>query len=102
MICHKFTTNHITIVYGHSADIGFFLHATDERINSACDDAQEYRNFCYSIFDEGDGTYLNVHTGKDDEGKRVSLAVMKEVWKTYGVNPVAMRLLDWEDAEPRE
>ncbi|KAG8629137.1 hypothetical protein KVT40_003002 [Elsinoe batatas] len=102
MIRHEFTTVRITVSYGHAPRAGFFLNVTDERINKDCDDEPKFKGLCDSLFSDGDGVYLDVHTGTDTAWKKVSLAVMREIWRRYGVNPVAMRLLDWEDAEPRE
>ncbi|KAF2228143.1 hypothetical protein BDZ85DRAFT_255474 [Elsinoe ampelina] len=102
MIRHQFTQEHITVSYGHAPGIGFFLSVSDERLALDPDDQSQFNDLRLAVAPDCEGVYLEVQTGKHGDRRKVSVAVMKELWKRYGVNHVAMRLLDIEDPEPSQ
>mmetsp|Transcript_5112 Transcript_5112/g.7909 ORF Transcript_5112/g.7909 Transcript_5112/m.7909 type:complete len:175 (-) Transcript_5112:62-586(-) len=77
----------IRIAYGFDHISEYFLAVTDSRLKWDESASAEVNSVCEAVFESGEGSLFNIHTGFGGFGRRVSRETMGEFWKRYSVRP---------------
>ncbi|KAF4551556.1 Hypothetical protein D9617_13g100570 [Elsinoe fawcettii] len=96
-----FTKGDLLISYGHDPDVVcFWLCVSDNRppLALSCS-AEEYDTIIIQGYEghaNGDkDDLIEMHTVEDPTGEKVDVVVMRQLWKSFGVDAVGRRVLDF-------
>ncbi|KAL4924625.1 uncharacterized protein BDV17DRAFT_295262 [Aspergillus undulatus] len=84
MILHEYKQGAIQVLVGYTNPTGYFIRVHDKRLADTVSD-REFDALCQTIDSSGAGCYFQAHTGTNGRGRHVSLKVMEELWRLYGV-----------------
>jgi len=83
----------IVVAYGDDQFTGIFLSVYDERLESRESASDEVNSLCDKYYADGNGAYLDLHTGMGGFGHKVSKATMEVFFRRYGVPEEHIKLL---------
>lgn len=83
----------ISVAYGDDQFTGVFLSVYDERLESSESASDEVNSLLNKHYADGNGAYLDLHTGMGGFGQKVSKSAMEVFFRRYGVPEEHIKLL---------